>query len=111
VTWAVIYASLAWTIIHGMIYWAVQIFLIGIILGIIAWKANSIVPSFIAHATNNAAALIFYNVNQEKLAKYYLWGEHVSPIFLILATLFLVVGFRKFYDFYRKDIPPDLPIS
>ncbi|MEJ2537154.1 MAG: type II CAAX endopeptidase family protein [Calditrichia bacterium] len=107
VTKAVIYASLAWTIIHGMIYWAIQIFLLGIILGILAWRANSIVPSVIGHATNNAAALLFYNTNQEKFASIYLWGDHVSPIILILGTAGLVFGMRAYYQYYggRSETP------
>jgi membrane protease YdiL (CAAX protease family) len=109
VTRAVIYASLAWTIIHGVLYWAIQIFLLGIILGLLAWRSNSIFPSVIGHAINNAAALIFYNVNQEVFNGIYLWGEHVSPLFLLAASLGLVWGMKAFYKFYRKS--PDLPIS
>jgi len=74
VTRAVIYASLAWTIIHGMLFWAIQIFLVGIVLGLLAWRSNSILPSMIGHATNNAAALFFYNINQEKIKGIYLWA-------------------------------------
>jgi membrane protease YdiL (CAAX protease family) len=109
VTRAVIYASLAWTIIHGILYWAIQIFLLGIILGLLAWRSNSIFPSVIGHAINNAAALIFYNVNQEVFMGNYLWGEHVSPLFLLAASLGLVWGIRAFYKFYQKW--PDLPFS
>lgn len=107
VTRAVIYASLAWTIIHGMLYWAIQIFLIGIILGYIAWRTNSIVPSAIGHATNNAIALLFYNLNQESLQGTYLLGEHVSPIVLIVAVAGLWWGIRWLDRFYRTN--PNVP--
>ncbi|GAB4372846.1 MAG: hypothetical protein Kow0042_16420 [Calditrichia bacterium] len=100
VTRAVIYASLAWTIIHGVIYWAIQIFLMGIILGLLAWRSNSIVPSVIGHATNNAAAILFYNINQEKLRGIYLWGNHVSPLVLIMAVIFIFWGVKTFYQYY-----------
>jgi len=108
VTRAIIYASLAWTIIHGMLYWAIQIFLLGIILGLLAWRSNSIVPSVIGHATNNAAALLFYNINIEKYAGFYLWGDHVSPLFLILAILGVVLGIKAFYQHYQRpeNYPP-----
>jgi len=109
VTRAVIYASLAWTIIHAMLYWAIQIFLLGIILGIIAWKSNSIFPSAIGHAINNAAALFFYNVNQVHFEGVYLWGNHVSPLFLILALLGLISGFKAFYRYYPP--PPHISMS
>ena len=103
VTRAVIYASLAWTIIHGMLYWAIQIFLIGIILGFIAWRSDSIIPSAIAHAVNNSIALLFYNINEEQLHGIYLWGEHVSPIFLLLALIGLWWGIRMFYRVYPSS--------
>ena len=109
VTRAVIYASLAWTIIHGMLYWAIQIFLLGIILGLLAWRSNSIFPSVIGHAINNAAALIFYNVDQQIFKGIYLWGDHVSPLFLLPAGLGLVWGVKAFYQYYRKF--PEIPVS
>ncbi len=109
VTRAVIYASLAWTIIHGVLYWAIQIFLLGIILGLLAWRADSIVPSVIGHGINNAAALLFYNINQQSLEGVYLWGNHVSPLFLIPAIAGLVYGIKAFYRYYGK--PPKTPVS
>jgi len=102
VTRAVIYASLAWTIIHGMLYWAIQIFLLGIILGLLAWRSNSIFPSVIGHAINNTLALIFNNIQQENLEGIYLWGDHVSPLFLILAVAGVFFGVKYFYQYYGK---------
>ena len=109
VTRAVIYASLAWTIIHGMLYWAIQIFLLGIILGLLAWRSDSIFPSVIGHAINNSAALIFYNVDQQIFEGIYLWGDHVSALFLLPAGLGLVYGIKAFYQHYRKL--PESPFS
>lgn len=102
VTRAVIYSSLAWTIIHGVIYWAIQIFLLGIILGILAWRSNSIIPSFIGHAITNGVSLLFYNIDQEKLIGKYLWGNHVSPIFLLLASAGIIYGMKAFYNQYGQ---------
>ncbi len=109
VTRAVIYASLAWTIIHGMLFWAIQIFLLGIILGLLAWRSDSIWPSAIAHGMNNTAALIFYNINPEHLEGYYLWGNHVSPVVLVIALGGLIYGVRAFYQFYGSS--PNFPVS
>lgn len=102
VTRAVIYASLAWTIIHGVLYWAIQIFLLGILLGILAWRASSILPSVIGHAINNTLALIFNNIQQEKLDGLYLWGDHVSPLLLLLAMAGLYYGVKSFYRYYDR---------
>lgn len=102
VTRAVIYASLAWTIIHGVLYWAIQIFLLGILLGILAWRASSILPSVIGHAINNTLALIFNNIQQEKLDGIYLWGDHVSPLLLFLAVAGIYFGVKSFYRYYDR---------
>lgn len=109
VTMAVIYSSLAWTIIHGILFWYIQIFLLGIILGLIAWRSNSIVPSLIAHAINNALALLLYNVDNQSLNDLYLLNGHVSPLFLIPAMAGLVFGVKAFYNYYRHKI--DLTIE
>jgi len=101
VTRAVIYSSLAWTAIHGIIYWALQIFLLGIILGYLAWRSNSVIPSIICHAINNALALFFYNVAVSKYIPMYEWKGHVSPLILIPAILILVYGIRYFDGYYR----------
>jgi len=109
VTRAVIYASLAWTIIHGMLYWAIQIFLLGIILGLLAWRSNSIFPAVIGHAINNTLALIFNNIQQDNLKGVYLWGDHVSPLFLILAAAGVYFGVKYFYQYYGNR--PQNPYS
>jgi len=111
VTRAVVYASLAWTIIHGVLYWAIQIFLLGILLGILAWRANSILPSVIGHAINNTFALVFNNIHQEKLDGLYLWGDHVSPLILLLAMAGLFYGVKSFYRYYGRPGPNHFSIN
>lgn len=110
VTRAVIYASLAWTIIHGMLFWAIQIFLMGIILGLIAWRSNSIWPAVIAHGTNNALAVFFYNVDNDKIASVYLWKDHVNPLFIIAALALVVFGIKYFYQEYGRGGNIDLTL-
>jgi membrane protease YdiL (CAAX protease family) len=111
VTRAVVYASLAWTIIHGVLYWAIQIFLLGILLGILAWRANSILPSVIGHAINNTFALVFNNIHQEKLDGLYLWRGHVSPLILFLAMAGLFYGVKSFYRYYGRSGPNHFSVN
>ncbi|RMG67746.1 MAG: CPBP family intramembrane metalloprotease [Calditrichaeota bacterium] len=101
VTRAVIYASLIWTAIHMMIYWAVQIFLLGVILGYLAWRTNSIWPSALCHGMNNAAALLFLNLQLDQRLPGYLWNGHVSPL-LVLPALILVVKIIQYLDGYYR---------
>lgn len=101
VTRAVIYSSLAWTFIHGIIYWALQIFLLGVVLGYLAWRTNSIWPSVICHAVNNGLALLFYNVNVTESLSVYEWKGHVSPLFFVPALVTLFYTLRYLDSYYR----------
>ena len=53
VTRAALLSSLTWTLVHQNPYWAVGIFILGIFIGFIAWRTNSIIPPIIVHAINN----------------------------------------------------------
>jgi membrane protease YdiL (CAAX protease family) len=99
VTRAVIYSSLAWTIVHGILYWAIQIFLIGIIFGYLAWRTKSIIPSVICHSINNGLALLFNNVDESGIYSFYEWNGHVNPLILIPVIFIIIKGIR-FLDRY-----------
>jgi membrane protease YdiL (CAAX protease family) len=60
---AIFVSSLLFSIVHGNVLWGIQIFLIGILLGWVAWKSNSIFPGMIIHGTNNGIAIIFMNLS------------------------------------------------
>ena len=105
VTRAVIYSSLAWALIHGILYWAIQIFLIGIILGYLAWRTNSVIPSIIGHGINNSLALTFYNLNVPETFPAYEWKGQVSPLILIPAVLILFWGIRYLDQYYHRGMP------
>lgn len=70
----------------------------GIILGVIAWKSDSIIPSIIIHAINNSVALLITNINPKNF-DWYLYKDHVSIPILITAILATVFGFKLFYQF------------
>jgi membrane protease YdiL (CAAX protease family) len=62
----------------------------GLILGILCWRTDSVIPPMIAHAAINSAALLFANWTPEKVLRYEL-GGHVAPVW-ILAGLIMTVG-------------------
>lgn len=103
VTRAVIYTSLAWTLIHGILYWAVQIFLMGIILGYLAWRTKSIIPSAICHAINNGLALLFNNIEGSSFFSVYEWKGHVNPLILIVSLFILVKGIQILDRYYLRE--------
>jgi len=101
VTSAVIYSSLFFAITHFLLVWTIQIFLIGVVLGYLAWRTKSLLPSIICHSINNAIAL-FTVKKGEAVATYYEWHGHISPLFLIPAILILVLGIRFLDSYYRE---------
>ncbi len=98
VTKAVMSSALLFAVVHFNPWWLIQVIIIGIILGVMAWKSNSIVPPIIVHFINNSLALVFVNLPPEQL-KWYLHGNHVQiPIVLagIIATFW---GMKSFYEY------------
>ena len=53
ITRAVLVTSLFFAMIHFNPYWTIQIYLLGVVLGFLAWKTKSVVPSIILHSINN----------------------------------------------------------
>ena len=92
ITRAVLVTSLFFAFIHMNPVWIIQIYLLGVILGYLAWKTGSILTSLVLHSLNNGAALVLTNYS-ESINPYYLWNNLVSPIFLVLAICSLSFGF------------------
>ena len=93
ITKAILVTSLFFAIIHMNTYWLIQIYILGIFLGYLAWKTNSIIPSIILHSINNGTAMIlsFTNIDLESI---YLWNGHVTPWLIVMAIFFLFKGFK-----------------
>ena len=103
ITRAVILSSLSWALIHANPYWAVQIFIMGIIIGFLAWRTNSIFPGIIVHVVNNLMSLIFINSEMDSVIDWYLTGNHVNPIILLPSIIILVWCIRKISFIYAND--------
>jgi membrane protease YdiL (CAAX protease family) len=101
ITRAVILSSVTWTIIHVNPYWAIQIFITGIIIGFLAWRTNSVFPSMIVHATNNFISLLFINLDLDESMEWYFLGDHISPIVLVIATATLILSIRRISVYYK----------
>tara|TARA_B100001750_G_scaffold52547_1_gene39918 strand:- start:30 stop:668 length:639 start_codon:yes stop_codon:yes gene_type:complete len=94
VTRAVLITSLFFAFIHMNPVWVIQIYFLGVMLGYLAWKTGSILTSLILHSLNNGTALFLTNYS-DTIEPYYLWNNHVSPLFLALAAIALWVGFIR----------------
>lgn len=95
---------------HGLLSQIVQIFLLGVFLGWLAWKSESIIPAAIVHAINNLFSLLL--VNMKTAPSWLIWqgnvsasGEwHVNPYFLLAAAGVIYFGFRLFNRFCEEEI-------
>jgi membrane protease YdiL (CAAX protease family) len=101
ITRAVILSSVTWTIIHVNPYWAIQIFITGVIIGFLAWRTNSVYPTMIVHATNNFISLLVINYNLEASMDWYFLGDHVSPVVIVIAGGVLIICIRRISLYYR----------
>ncbi len=94
ITKAILIIALFFAFIHMNPYWFIQIYMLGIILGFLSWKTNSIFPSLILHNLNNTIALMLSSFPNEN-DNFYLSNGHVSPWLIILAIFFVILGFNK----------------
>jgi len=103
VTKAVMSSALIFTIIHFNPWWSIQVMIIGVILGVMAWKSNSIIPAIIVHLINNGIALIFTNVEPANY-QWYLYKNHVSIPIIIVAIVIIFYSMKLFYKFCDSSL-------
>ena len=94
VTKAVLVTALFFAMIHMNPYWFVQIYILGILLGFLAWKTKSVLPPLILHGINNVMALLFSFADIESNS-IYIFNGHVAPWFILFATYAILKGFKS----------------
>jgi membrane protease YdiL (CAAX protease family) len=94
---------------HGLLSQILQIFLLGVFLGWLAWKSESIVPAAIVHAINNFLSLLF--VNLKTAPSWLIWPDaavpgkgHIHPLLLFAAAGAVYFGFRLFNRFCEEEV-------
>jgi len=100
-TTAVLTTSLLFSLIHLNPWWMIQILILSFVLSLLAWRADSIIPSAMVHAINNGAGLLSANADLEHIP-YYNTGGHVSPMFLIIMAVMLFLSFKSFFSATRE---------
>ena len=93
ITKAILVTSLFFALIHLNPYWIVQIYLLGMLLGYLSWRTNSIMPGIILHGLNNGFAVALNNV-ENVFNRYYDWREHVNPLWIFIAIILIIFGFK-----------------
>jgi len=98
VTQAVSTASILFALIHINPWWVIQILILAMFLGILAWRADSVLPGIIVHFINNGIGLWSANSNLEEIP-FYSWNGHVSPLIVLIAIYAL---YRAMKNLYRE---------
>jgi len=94
ITKSVLLSAMVFALVHFNPWWVIQIYLMGLFLGYLAWRANSIWPSFVLHAVNNGWSVWWSH--QPAFAKFYEWHGHVHPVLIIASLVCFYLGMRFF---------------
>ena len=94
VTRAILFSSLFFAVIHFNPFWIIQIYFLGVLLGFLAWKTNSIIPCIIFHIIINATSLFFTSI-EETIEPIFFWNGHINPILIFIGGLSFWYGFRR----------------
>ena len=105
VTRAVLFGALLFALAHFNPWWMMQILLLGVFLGFVSWRANSVIPAIFIHGMNNGLALMAGGSLEGEKWAWYNSGQHVSPACLIGAAALLFVGIRFFLRLTETTFP------
>ena len=81
--------------------------LIGILLGYIAWKSNSIWPGFVLHALHNGtvAFLGYYQESLSELSWFPKEAEKIPPLWGLVGCVVAAIGIMLIVRAKRKVAP------
>lgn len=100
--WAVVISSLVFAFIHINPWGGIQIFIIAVFLGAIAWRTGSIIPTIIMHAMNNFLVIVFNNIEPDNL----LWygdEKHIEPVMIVLGCFLTLIGMIGLWNASKKS--------
>jgi hypothetical protein len=94
ITKSVLLSAMVFALIHFNPWWIVQIYLMGLFMGYMAWRTDSIWPSFLLHAINNGWSVWW--VHEPAITRFWEWHGHVNPLILAAGILLFYIGMRFF---------------
>ena len=102
---AVVSSSLLWALMHGNIVQAVPVFGMGLILGVVALRSKSIIPSIIIHMINNliATLALLAKASGNKYV-YLITGLLVGSLMLAAAMTGITLFCIYHRQFFTRDI-------
>ena len=94
ITRAILFSSLFFATIHFNPYWMIQIYFLGVLLGYLAWKTDSVIPCIIFHVIINSTSLLFTYLG-DSFESLILWHGHLNPLLLVLGGYLFWIGFKQ----------------
>ena len=94
ITRAILFSSLFFAAIHFNPYWMIQIYFLGVLLGYLAWKTDSVIPCIIFHVIINSTSLLFTYLG-DSFESLILWHGHLNPLLLVLGGYLFWIGFKQ----------------
>lgn len=85
--WAIVLSALLFGVVHGNMAQGLHAFLLGLLLGWMYWRTNSIVPGIVLHWINNTVAFVLYNLipGAEDARLVDIFGGDQRSVYLALA--------------------------
>ncbi len=105
---AIFFSALVFALVHLNPWWLIQILLLGMMLGLLAWRCNSIIPGILVHSINNGLALLMLNIKPERL-RWYEWQGHVNPLIVLIAAGAAYYGLKSFIRLTKGAAVPRDP--
>ena len=72
----------------------IQIYLLGVLLGYIAWRTQSVIPCIIFHISINGTSLIFTSMG-DMVESTLLWKGHIHPVVLVIRVGLFAHGLKQ----------------
>ncbi len=85
VTKGVMMTALIFGLIHFQIAWLIQLLIMSVFLGWMAWQWNSIVPALFLHAANNILSYYLMFEMHDEVKGLYLFHGQLNPVIAIAA--------------------------
>ncbi len=103
---AIVFPAVLFGIIHIFPWVIFQITILGGVFGLIAWRTDSVYPTILIHAVNNAIAILFLKFATPKVESVYLRDEFVDPkIVLVSIVIFIISIIRIWHKSSQKSDP------
>ncbi len=99
--WAIGISATLFALVHLNPWWLVQILILGILLGYIAFRSQSVIPGIFVHVLNNMIALFFLNL-PEKGKNWYAVDGTVRWYWLALGIVLFAGAWTRMEKIWNR---------